>query len=164
MHRTALLACLLPAAVAAAGDWPRVRIESRSAAHSVRQALDGASKRLAHPGCQRLFSEFADQHGRPLRARLLELDATETSYLPLVVFADGSEMEQCARHPSVYAFTTQGSRVVFVCQRRFERVWNQNRRRAEALLIHEMLHTLGLGEDPPTSTEITKRVQDRCSN
>jgi hypothetical protein len=25
-----------------------------------------------------------------------------------------------------------------------------------------MLHTLGLGENPPTSTEITKRVKGRC--
>ena len=35
-------------------------------------------------------------------------------------------------------------------------------RLAEALVIHEMLHTLGLGENPPTSTEITKRVEGRC--
>ena len=34
---------------------------------------------------------------------------------------------------------------------------------AEAIVIHEMLHTLGLGENPPTSTEITKRVKGRCS-
>jgi hypothetical protein len=28
--------------------------------------------------------------------------------------------------------------------------------------IHEMLHTLGLGENPPTTSEITRRVEMRC--
>jgi hypothetical protein len=30
------------------------------------------------------------------------------------------------------------------------------------VLIHETLHTLGLGEDPPSSTEITKVVLRHC--
>jgi len=30
------------------------------------------------------------------------------------------------------------------------------------MVIHEVLHTLGLGENPPTSTEITLRVEGRC--
>jgi len=29
-------------------------------------------------------------------------------------------------------------------------------------IIHEMLHTLGLGENPPSSREITQRVNERC--
>ena len=33
---------------------------------------------------------------------------------------------------------------------------------AEAMVIHEMLHTLGLGENPPTTFEITDRVLSRC--
>ena len=33
---------------------------------------------------------------------------------------------------------------------------------AESLVIHELLHTLGLGENPPTSAEITRRVEARC--
>ena len=33
---------------------------------------------------------------------------------------------------------------------------------AEAALIHESLHSLGLGENPPTSSEITSRVISRC--
>jgi hypothetical protein len=32
----------------------------------------------------------------------------------------------------------------------------------EILLIHEFLHTLGLGENPPTSDAITQRVAVRC--
>jgi hypothetical protein len=30
------------------------------------------------------------------------------------------------------------------------------------MVIHEILHTLGLGENPPTSVEITQRVEARC--
>jgi len=33
---------------------------------------------------------------------------------------------------------------------------------AESLVIHEVLHTLGLGENPPASVEITRRVEARC--
>ena len=32
----------------------------------------------------------------------------------------------------------------------------------EAVIIHETLHSLGLGENPPTSDEITWRVFSRC--
>lgn len=35
---------------------------------------------------------------------------------------------------------------------------------AEAIVIHEMLHSLGLGENPPTSDYITSRVMERCRN
>jgi hypothetical protein len=31
-----------------------------------------------------------------------------------------------------------------------------------AVIIHEMLHSLGLGENPPSSKEITLRVMQRC--
>ena len=35
-------------------------------------------------------------------------------------------------------------------------------RRPRAVLLHEVLHTLGLGENPPTSAHITQRVVERC--
>jgi hypothetical protein len=34
--------------------------------------------------------------------------------------------------------------------------------RAEALVIHEVLHTLGLEENPPSSEQITVAVEKRC--
>jgi hypothetical protein len=34
--------------------------------------------------------------------------------------------------------------------------------RAEAYVIHEMLHSLGLGENPPSSLAITAKVMSRC--
>jgi hypothetical protein len=33
---------------------------------------------------------------------------------------------------------------------------------AEFIVIHELLHTLGLGENPPTPQDITRRVKARC--
>jgi len=165
MRHSVVLASLLSAsaAVAGEGDWPRVRMATPMGAHTLRRALDGASQRLRSPRCQRLLSEFSDERGRPLRARLDELQTSATSYLPLVVFLDGSESSQCRSNMALFAYTTRGSRVVFVCGR-FERGWHRNPPRAEAVLIHEALHTLGLGEDPPTSIEITRRVQFYCSN
>jgi hypothetical protein len=35
-------------------------------------------------------------------------------------------------------------------------------RYAGAVVIHEILHTLGLSENPPSSKEITDRVLARC--
>jgi hypothetical protein len=39
---------------------------------------------------------------------------------------------------------------------------NTERDRAEAVVIHEVLHTLGLDENPPSSDQITTRVERRC--
>jgi hypothetical protein len=59
----------------------------------------------------------------------------------------------------------QESIVVYVCKA-FAEVALRQPAVAEAMLIHEVLHTLGLGEAPmpgqPTSLEITQRVQSRC--
>jgi hypothetical protein len=34
--------------------------------------------------------------------------------------------------------------------------------RAESIVSHEVLHTLGLAENPPTSDDITAAVERRC--
>jgi len=58
---------------------------------------------------------------------------------------------------------------VFVCPgnanavvSRFSSVQLRDPSYAEAMVIHEMLHTLGLGENPPTTFEITDKVRGRC--
>jgi hypothetical protein len=57
---------------------------------------------------------------------------------------------------------------VFVCpaereaRSRLARLEFQGGSLAEAMVIHEMLHTLGLGENPPTPFEITERIRARC--
>jgi hypothetical protein len=124
-------------------------------------AVMGARRRLEQPDCQRLFSEFSDASGRPLQETLDALGQTSAGYLGWVVFADASARPHCKAGGS-FAFTTPGSRVVYVCGPQLKDATDQNLAKAEAVVIHEMLHSLGLGENPPTSAEITARVQARC--
>ena len=84
------------------------------------------------------------------------------AYLRLVVFLDGDASPQC-RRPGVLAFTSQNSRVVYLCGRDFERASRRDPRETQISLIHELLHTLGLGENPPTPREINFQVLQRCS-
>jgi hypothetical protein len=58
------------------------------------------------------------------------------------------------------AFTHPGAQVIRVCGRQFR---DHDSESATIIVIHEFLHTLGLGENPPTSQEITARVAARCA-
>ncbi len=144
------------------GAWTRVYI-APAFRPTLRGALDGAARRLQSPRCQAVFADFHDERGRPLHERLADLGVSGPSYLELVVFYDGTGKGACVRD-GVLAFTGQGHRVVYVCRERFEREWRAGESRfAEIVLIHEMLHTLGLGENPPSSQAITNHVLRRCS-
>ena len=153
----------LPAAERGAGrgSWPRVHTAS-ALRTMLEWTLDGAARRLESPECQAVFADFKDERGRPLHERMADLGVPVQTYLEWVVFYDGTDMGSC-RRDGVLAFTGQGHRVVYVCRERFEREWMAGKARyAEIVLIHEMLHTLGLGENPPSSRDITNRVQKRC--
>ena len=128
---------------------------------ALRKAVNGARRRLEQPECQQLFSEFSDVAGRPLQQNLDALGQTGASYLEWVVFADASGKPYC-KAGGTFAFTAPGSRVVYVCGSQLSNAADQNAAKAEAVVIHEMLHSLGLGENPPTSLEITARVEARC--
>jgi hypothetical protein len=58
------------------------------------------------------------------------------------------------------AFTHPGSQVIRVCGRQFR---DRDPEAAVIIVIHEFLHALGLGENPPTTHEITARVAARCA-
>jgi hypothetical protein len=83
-------------------------------------------------------------------------------------FFDGSSLEPCRRR-SVIMTVKPGLARVFVCpagvqelNSRLAGIEVESRALAEAMVIHEMLHTLGLGENPPTTFEITEQVRARC--
>jgi hypothetical protein len=121
-------------------------------------AVMRARRRLEQPECKRLFSEFKDASEQTLQANLEALGQTAASYLGLILFADGSARESCSAGLA-YAFTAPGSRVVFVCGPQFMRA---SPTLAEEVVIHEALHSLGLGENPPSAREITAQVRERC--
>ena len=90
-----------------------------------------------------------------------ERGETGQSHLQRLFFYDGAEARGC-RVPGVLAFTQPGSHVVYVCSQWFRETFTTNPSKVEAVIIHESLHSLGLGENPPKSHEITARVMERC--
>jgi hypothetical protein len=124
----------------------------------VTQAFHAAIRKLETPACQELFTDFTDSEGRTL---LENLGAqTPIEYLTGLIIRDGEIPKgsgQCAV-PGSAAFTSGGA-AVFVCGRNFHA---ERPSRRSIALIHEMLHVLGLRENPPSSAEITRQVEERC--
>ena len=126
----------------------------------VRYALLGASHRLEHTACAQLLTDFQGADGLPLSAHL---SVTPVQYLATLWFAEGDNELRCQISGGPIAFTAPGNPVIYVCGRHFVRKYLQNPFYAEAILIHEMLHAAGLGENPPTSEQITRRTLARCA-
>ena len=75
--------------------------------------------------------------------------------------ADG-DAARCSADQRMVAYTAPGNRVIWICGERFADRFASSARRGAVLLIHELLHTLGLGENPPSSAAITDAVARRC--
>lgn len=150
-----------PAELPAPGAWRGVQLREPQTALAVRRALHGAARRLGEPRCREVFSEFRDPQGRPLAAQLAARGTSAASYLGELVFREGWTSGECHGNERL-AFTRPGSRTVWVCGGKFEFTLTTNARWAEATLIHEALHTLGLGEGPPSSLAVTRKVVERC--
>ena len=124
------------------------------------EVIDRALRRLESPSCQRVLSDFADGTGRALGENLDASGLTLRGYVTRLHFIDGEGDKRCTTG-AVMAFTTPGGRVIYLCSTRFTAMftaWPE----AETLVIHEILHTIGLGENPPSSSEITRQVWRRC--
>jgi hypothetical protein len=129
-------------------------------AAAVERAKAGAVRKLQDPECLKVLDDFKDREGRPLQESLDKWGVSAADYLQMIPFLDGSSQQLC-RWSKVDLVTTPGTPRVLVCAQ-FATTQVRDSQLAETILIHEMLHTLGLGENPPTSTEITKRVKGRC--
>jgi hypothetical protein len=139
----------------------RVYLADARAHAAVSQAILGAQRRLARPACQQVLAEFRDDAGHQLLEALEATGQDSTDYLvERVWFVDGSDSAQCTKDAATAAFTATGHKVIHVCSARFAKLGHT--KAAEMLIIHELLHTLGLGENPPSSAEITQRVTARC--
>jgi hypothetical protein len=157
---TLCLATLCVLRPAVASDEDGVRLERAWYEESVRRLVHAAASHLANPSCTAMLASFRDRSGRSLAERLGDLDLDAPDYARSVLFYDGANETPCLR-PRVYAFTVPGSRVVRTCPS-LGRLAASDPREAEAVVIHELLHTLGLGEDPPASEDITAAVEVRC--
>jgi hypothetical protein len=132
------------------------------------RARTGAVQRLRGSECLKLLTDFTDAEGRSLQANLESFGVTAADYLQTIDFRDGSKNGSC-RQATVQLTTFPRLPAVYVCPggpsilgSRFAQTQIRNPELAEYMLIHELLHTLGLGENPPTSLEITDRVRARC--
>ena len=135
----------------------RIRMGPSPASLSIHRALAGARERLGGAECRKLFTDFADAQGRPLQQRLDQYGFTPEEFLGYVGFYEGEGQGRC-RNDSVVAFTQPGSLAVRVCPL----VARQDPDTVELIVLHEMLHSLGLQENPPTSQQITQQVRRRC--
>lgn len=142
---------------------PHVQIADSVARGAVVRAIRGAASRLNRPACQRVLADFQDSSGKTLLAGLEASTGNAAAYLlERVWFADGSDVPQCLTDQATAAFTAAGNKVVWVCAARFANRFAREMTAAEVLIIHEMLHTLGLSENPPSSGTITRQVVKRC--
>ena len=156
------------AMVAIAG--PTARTEPRSVhlmdlgplhGAAVERAVEGAARRLESPECQRIFTDFHDGSGMALRERLEAQGVAAPDYLRRLIFTDGFGHRSC-REGGALALTAPGSRVVYICGPRFRQAQARRPATGEVVVLHEALHTLGLGENPPDSQTITRQVEARC--
>lgn len=147
------------AAVPAAAEGRTFQLVSVGAA-TLDRAREGAARKLEQPQCRALLDEFKDASGQPLAASLARFQISPAEYLRMIPFLDGSSRPLC-RSGRADMFSVTGVPRVFVC-RSFADVQLRKPWTAESIVIHEMLHTLGLGESPPSSDEITRRVSSSC--
>jgi hypothetical protein len=139
-----------------------VRLHNLGHAFAVRQVLRRAGRALVKPDCQRVFREFSNASGQPLQDRLDAEAKSGDAFLASLLFYEGSSHPRCDQKHTL-AVARPGSRVVLLCTPQFFDVALRSPRLAASVLIHEELHALGLGENPPSSSEITARVAARCA-
>ncbi len=163
--RLGVLACALVTALLgsrASADTPVfLGFVDTSTRGAVQRSVEGAATRLARPGCQDLLADFTDAVGQRLSATLVARGKTPAEAFGDLRFFDHDAAPLCCAGKTL-AFTQVGSPLIRLCGLQFKHRFLQNRTTTEIILIHEFLHTLGLGENPPTSEAITKQVAVRC--
>ncbi len=168
MRRTAVFIAtwaVVQAALGASGVDRSYRVDVKDgvAAGAVMVALDHAAGRLAREKCQLVLEDFTDQQGRSLRSVLAAMELTPVQYLTALRFVDATGSRGC--RSAVTAYTQPYSRTIALCLGQVSmNTASVGRTHLSIVIIHEMLHSLGLGENGanPTSAEITRQVAFRC--
>jgi hypothetical protein len=134
---------------------------SRFLLRSLEIALRRAAERLSDERCRSLLGEFSDPSGRRLSDALAGTGQGAGDYLGGLIFRDGAGSQPCLNE-LVLAWTSPGSRTVYLCGTRFAVAARRDAELVATIVIHEGLHTLGLSENPPSSVEINARIARRC--
>jgi hypothetical protein len=128
---------------------------------NMKRVVEAAAARLADCGCQEVLFDFVDEQGVLLATRLAATGRNPVEAFTALRFVNKPLAPQC-RTGNRLAFTFPGSQVIYVCSLKLRNESIRSSIRTELILIHEFLHSLGLGENPPTSQYITRRVGVRC--
>lgn len=121
-----------------------------------------AADRLESEPCRLVLRDFASRTtGRPLSEALDLTGLTPAQYVRSIRFRSGRGLSLCAG-PGMLAYTSPGSRAVVVCPGPLAGFRTGEGVSSIVVVLHEALHSLGLGEDPPSSKEITAAVRNRC--
>lgn len=144
---------------------PAVALPGEDLRPEIARSVDLAGWKLETiPGCRGVLDEFRDLRGRALSENLAATGLGPAAYLRSLLLTNGGRHPLC--RTTAHAVTVPFGDTVAVCEDSFLSVQRRNASRAANLLIHEMLHTLGLGENGrhPSSLEITSRVGARCGS
>ncbi len=153
--------CLLFASAAGAVEPADRASVDPSFGPRIAEAVADTVARLDTTPCALVLADFVDSRtGATLAENLAATGRTASEHVESLVFRGAPGLRPMAnRH--VFAFTVPTSRVVLLCREDLLRIQNQ-RRLLTALVLHEVLHTLGLRKDRPSSVAITERVLARC--
>jgi hypothetical protein len=152
-----------PAAPLQSAPTLRIRLQGK-ARMAVEDAVRLALQRLAHPVCRQVLAAFRDRTGQPVELRLSASGRSIAEHMATVYFVDGDDSSQCRLNDATTAYSEPDSQVVHVCGRRFAEAFARRPAAGAILVIHEVLHTLGLPENPPTPAQITDTVRRLCDS
>lgn len=122
----------------------------------------GAMRRLRSSTCRKVLTDFKDAQGRTPLQNLEPYALTPEEYMDRILFFDGVKRRVCRTDQTQLVAFLGADKNVYVCRPFLQTLW-KDRTMAEMYVIHEMLHTLGVGENPPTSVQITHQVMRRCA-
>jgi hypothetical protein len=116
---------------------------------------------LRRAECRALYDDFRDASGETLAEALRRTDTTPSEHLLRLRWLNGVSHPGC-RNRNVFLVARVGNPEIYVCPEQFTAFALREPLGAAGLLLHEQLHALGLGEDPPPSEEISRMVFARC--
>jgi hypothetical protein len=126
---------------------------------AVRWSVGIAARQLRQPECRKAFAEFQLPDGSTPLQNLEATGLTAEEFLATLEWESGATSGRCG--PGALLATVRNGRRVSVCPG-FPKIVASRASFGATLVIHEQLHALGLGENPPTSSYITARVYHWC--